>query len=927
MVDSAGGVKLQVDGRDFMVYGMNWDYFPIGTNYTYSLWTQPEDMIQAALDREMPLLKQMGVNAIRQYSGIPAKWVRYIYERYGIYTVLNHTVGRYGYTLDGVWIPAVDYSDPKIRAALKSEVAAMVEEYRDVPGLLMWLFGNENNYGLSWRSFEIENLPKGERDRARAKFLYSLFGEIIQDTKQRDPHHPVSIANGDIQYIDVIAEECKGLDVLGANAYRGKSFGDLFEKVHEKLGIPVMFTEFGADAYDAKELREDDVTQARYLKSQWQEIYQQSAGKGGVGNAIGGFVFQWTDGWWKYNQEKNLDIHDTNASWANGGYKEDYVEGQNNMNEEWWGICAKGQPDARGLFTEYPRTAYYVLQQAFKLEPYAAATDRAAIDRWFADIDPDLLSFHYRNDSVAAAVPELLRARLTVLSMNFQTIGNGGTNITTPAIDKTIDHMESFFVGFEAKPTDHVSASITLNVLGNVAANPIDEIYYESRGLPVQVQCLPLQGQPTCVNGTTTSSAATVLADPERVKVYKAALSWEEPYFKLEGFFRTGHYHWGYEGDLFGLYREANYGLATDVYNADAPAGFEVAFKKELDGLKLAIGPQLWWGANPAVLAKYQRRVGPVDLAFIHEEELGNQASVGTSSAVPEQKTRKSTLSATTQFGPAVIQAGAIASGYGFPNCQPGSFCGSARVGEAYQQTVGGQPIASQITGSDTLGAKAKVTIESGIWHWYAQTAYMGLVADGGPQQTITFTGWYLKDSGMGNQTNALTGVAANVGWFQFAPNFLWQKPLVGPGPSDNPSSPLRNILNDPFAVRANREMIAAEMMIVFDPTPGTWMWAWDNDLREDAHFAASLDFLVKHEPTSEDAAIGVLANGEQFAFDGRRPRATSGRRTRASSRRPSATCASSATPSPASASPTAPRSACSTATGSTSAPPGINSC
>jgi hypothetical protein len=34
----------------------------------------------------------------------------------------------------------------------------------------------------------------------------------------------------------------------------------------------------------------------------------------------------------------------------------------------------------------------------------------------------------------------------------------------------------------------------------------------------------------------------------------------------------------------------------------------------------------------------------------------------------------------------------------------------------------------------------------------------MGLVANGGADQTITFTGWKLKDSGSGNQTNFLTG-------------------------------------------------------------------------------------------------------------------------------------------------------------------------
>ncbi|MBE0424647.1 MAG: hypothetical protein IBX66_12030, partial [Lutibacter sp.] len=39
------GMKLVVDGKDFIVNGMNWDYFPIGTNYSYSLWTQPDDVI------------------------------------------------------------------------------------------------------------------------------------------------------------------------------------------------------------------------------------------------------------------------------------------------------------------------------------------------------------------------------------------------------------------------------------------------------------------------------------------------------------------------------------------------------------------------------------------------------------------------------------------------------------------------------------------------------------------------------------------------------------------------------------------------------------------------------------------------------------------------------------------------------------------
>ena len=178
VVKDGKGFRIQVDGRDFMVIGMNWDYFPIGTNYNFSLWKQPDDMIEAALAREMPLLKAMGVNVIRVYDGIPAKWVKHIYERYGIYTAVNHAMGRYGMNVDGVWIPEnkVDYSDPRFRAAVKAEVLAMVDGLKDTPGVLMWMLGNENNYGLSWRSSEIENLPVGEQDAGRARYLYSLIG-------------------------------------------------------------------------------------------------------------------------------------------------------------------------------------------------------------------------------------------------------------------------------------------------------------------------------------------------------------------------------------------------------------------------------------------------------------------------------------------------------------------------------------------------------------------------------------------------------------------------------------------------------------------------------------------------------------------------------------------------------------------------------
>ena len=148
IANSNDGMKLVVNGKDFMINGMNWDYFPIGTNYSYSLWNQSDKLIQEALDEEMGLLKNMGVNTIRVYSGMPKKWIEYVYTNYGIYTMLNHSFGRYGLTLDGAWTPETDYSNPKTRALLLKETQEMITEYKDTKGLLLFMLGNENNYGF-----------------------------------------------------------------------------------------------------------------------------------------------------------------------------------------------------------------------------------------------------------------------------------------------------------------------------------------------------------------------------------------------------------------------------------------------------------------------------------------------------------------------------------------------------------------------------------------------------------------------------------------------------------------------------------------------------------------------------------------------------------------------------------------------------------
>ena len=43
------------------------------------------------------------------------------------------------------------------------------------------------------------------------------------------------------------------------------------------------------------------------------------------------------------------------------------------------------------------------------------------------------------------------------------------------------------YIGVEGNPAPNMRANVNFNILGNVAENPIDEIFYENRGRPESV--------------------------------------------------------------------------------------------------------------------------------------------------------------------------------------------------------------------------------------------------------------------------------------------------------------------------------------------------------------------------------------------------------------------------------------------------------
>jgi exo-beta-1,3-glucanase (GH17 family) len=434
------GIKLTINGNDFIINGMNWDYFPIGTNYTYILWDQKDSIIQQALDNEMSLLKNMGVNAIRVYTGIPKKWIEYIYTNYGIYTMLNHTFGRYGLTIKDKWVANTEYADADTREFILKEVKQLAQDYKDTKGLLLFLLGNENNYGLVWEGAETKNIPVEDRKSTRRKIaLYKLFNEAAVVMKTIDQSHPIALCNGDLQFLDLIAKECTDVDILGINVYRGISFGDVFERVKKEYGKPVLFTEFGSDAYNAVAHKDEQNAQAFIVKENWREIYANATGMGKTGNCIGGFTFQFSDGWWKFAQTSNLSIHDDNASWSNGGYGFDFIKGKNNMNEEWFGICAKGPANDKGLYPLFPPTAYYTLKEVHQFNPYTDGTTLTTLNNYFNSIQPTNAILKVGKSKAKNGVnSKKITAKEILGNSKYQAISYGGYRDKTRDIEPTV---------------------------------------------------------------------------------------------------------------------------------------------------------------------------------------------------------------------------------------------------------------------------------------------------------------------------------------------------------------------------------------------------------------------------------------------------------------------------------------------------------
>ncbi|MCR4733797.1 MAG: hypothetical protein K5829_02180 [Treponema sp.] len=822
------GWRLMEDRKEIEVKGIVWSYTPIGETHTYDLWSKSDEFIERMIDTDMPMLKAMGVNAIRCFSDIPPKWVEYIYTKYGIYTIVNNLLGRYGVTVNGTWYANTDYSDLYTRETLIAMAEETAEKYRAVNGVLMYMFGNESNYGLVWSGSEIENLPAGEQNTVKAGYLYSLLEEAMAACKDIDPFHPVGIVNGDTQYLELIKELCPSLDILGVNAYRGYRFYDSFyENIADVLDKPIMFTEAGADAYNEITHQEDQFAQMSYLMSQWKEIYQQGYGKGRSQNVIGGFVFEWIDEWWKHYQNKELDIHNDTGTWSNSGYELDYRDGLNNMDEEWFGICAQSKIKDRGINKRIPRASYYLLQDIWKLSLYNST--ESDIDESFASLNTAMYLANGNEKSIKESLNENKMVQIDTLSANIQATTPVYVNRLWGAIKNNGDVKNAFEYMNEDGENNKTTVSaettlgLTINPLENLSASVVVKAWNDAPYTNLGDEYASYYKESPDYSSTAQEK------ELQYVDFYSASVNYSGELFDLNGYYHVGHASFENTGDIFSISKEAFDIIGYDTYGSKAPIAVELVGKSLLEGLTVIGGPEIWGSAKPQIQANYYKRfpteslsIPDFTLGLVYAEEFGAKSDASLDPYNSYGAGRKASIYVDTVLDPwFTLKLGML-------------HAGNEKVGASYTCKDGSL---STINYLDTLGGYVQLgTNMFQHMYIYGTGIYRGLVADTNPAEVRG--SFFTADSGAGNRIEAQAGVDASYGDFVFKPVLRARVPIQEPNG--------RNLLNgSPFAVGfGNRQAIEAEAVLTYDPEGATWFHEWNGDDIEGAKFACSISGL-----------------------------------------------------------------------------------
>lgn len=319
-------------------------------------------------------------------------------------------------------------------------------------------------------------------------------------------------------------------------------------------------------------------------------------------------------------------------------------------------------------------------------------------------------------------------------------------------------------------------------------------------------------------------------------------------YFKGEG-----HYHWGYEGDIFNLMKEQfDPERYLRVSGRTVPEGAELNLAYRDKKLNLFIGPEVIWGYHDGIYAKLNFATG---WTYGWRRKVFNHTLIFTSDK-PEYVTFANPEERVTNFA-YILKFKA----YKDDTIELGTLYRPFRVGKEYKYveevsegegTYGSKYkiFTNKITTNDAIGGKIRYTCyryKKLFEELQLNLSYLGAVA--GNKQEISLSGW--------KRTTRTTTISADI---------LYRKPIYGPLPmiKDGNNTILLSPRGpyDAFWVDwDNREATILSLTYTYDPTPHSWFYryqpatleTWNLNPNEDAVLAFAVQTKFMNYPTGTD--------------------------------------------------------------------------
>jgi hypothetical protein len=214
--------------------------------------------------KDVLLAKEANINFIRTSHYPPTDRFLDLCDEYGLYVEDETAVCFVGSHRTAEYYPGSSESAPGFTERYLSQLREMVENHRNHPSIIIWSIGNENAYGLNFKS-------------------------SYDWVKANDPTRPVIFS-----YPGLVPDEVNATDILSMHYPGVDGSLEQYGKVTEAFGyrgMPVIFDEWAHVAcYNGFTVKEDPNVRDFWgmsLDRMWQQAF---AADGGLGGAIWGMI-------------------------------------------------------------------------------------------------------------------------------------------------------------------------------------------------------------------------------------------------------------------------------------------------------------------------------------------------------------------------------------------------------------------------------------------------------------------------------------------------------------------------------------------------------------------------------------------------------------------------------------------------------------